>query len=114
MIDVEFKQGADGVAPIQGLHVQTIRAVVVASGVWSEFGPDYPFTITALNDGKHSNRSRHYLGCAVDMRTWKDYSGQQISRTDKAKIAEELRKRLGADFDVVPESTHIHIEYDPK
>lgn len=114
MIDVAFKSGASGVAPIQGLHIEVIRAIVVAAGVWDNHNISYPFTVTALNDGKHSDRSRHYLGCAVDLRTWADSSGQQLSTPIREALALSLRQRLGPDFDVVVESTHIHLEYDPK
>lgn len=62
-------------------------------------------TITSLVDGTHSRGSLHYVGAAADLR---------LPRRHVPLIARELGKRLGRDYDVVLEKTHIHIEYQPK
>ena len=60
--------------------------------------------VTSARDGKHKDNSLHYVGKAVDLRirdyvdTWAMY----------------LHNTLGKDWDVVIESDHIHVEYDPK
>lgn len=60
------------------------------------------FFITSLRDGNHSPHSLHYTGNAVDFR-------------NHVKISKrEMQEVLGRDFDVVVESTHVHVEYDPK
>lgn len=60
------------------------------------------FFITSFRDGNHSAHSLHYIGNAVDFR--KD---PKVSRR-------EMQGILGKDFDVVVESMHVHVEYDPK
>lgn len=62
--------------------------------------------ITSLNDGRHMKNSLHYSGKAADLRTW--------HIDDVNLFAAELSQAIGKDFDVVVESDHIHLEYDPK
>lgn len=64
--------------------------------------------ITSLTDGKHREDSKHYDGDAFDVRRW------NIPPPEFNDTVVSLRKRLGDDYDVVVERTHIHIEYDPK
>jgi len=64
--------------------------------------------ITSGNDGQHMLNSLHYKGRAIDLRT-KDLS----ERTIKA-ILDDLCKMLGPNYDVLFETTHIHLEFDPK
>jgi multidrug efflux pump subunit AcrB len=62
-------------------------------------------------EGEHGKNSLHYEGNAVDLRTW------GLSMAEINQIVNELRRRLGEDYDVIYESKkepHIHIEYDPK
>lgn len=63
--------------------------------------------ITSARDGQHSANSLHYVGKAMDIRT-RDQPDAEIQ-----VCASKLRDKLGPDYDVVVESTHIHIEYDP-
>ena len=60
--------------------------------------------ITSTYEGNHSEGSLHYCDEAVDIRSW------QKAR----KVRDEIKRRLGKDYDVIYESDHIHIEYDPK
>ena len=60
--------------------------------------------VTSVRDGKHKEHSLHYVGQAVDLRT-RDFTDMW---------AHYLRNALGKDWDVVVESDHIHVEYDPK
>ena len=60
--------------------------------------------ITSTYEGNHSERSLHYADLAVDIRKYKRAT----------RLTLELREKLGRDYDVVLESDHIHIEYDPK
>lgn len=64
--------------------------------------------ITSAIDGRHSRSSKHYTGCAVDLRTRHLFPGQA------EQIVTELKEALGDDYDVVLEKDHIHLEYDPK
>lgn len=60
--------------------------------------------ITSTYEGTHSPSSLHYANLAIDIRLAKNY----------VKVAEELKAALGKGYDVIVESNHIHIEYDPK
>ena len=66
-------------------------------------------TITSVLEGAHMPTSLHYRGRAMDVvvEGWP-------SRHDVVQTLRALREELGKDYDVVNESTHIHIEYDPK
>ena len=64
-------------------------------------------TITSALDGEHMLGSKHYIGQAIDVRTFNWGEGQ------KQELRECLRG-LGRDYDVVQEHDHLHIEFDPK
>lgn len=89
------------------LTSQVVLALVIAGKLYQEmFSKD--MVVTSLHDGKHSSGSLHYSGNAFDMRTW------GIVDDDLTKYKAALNSRLGVDFDVVIESDHIHVEYQPK
>ena len=60
--------------------------------------------ITSTYEGNHSEGSLHYANLAVDI--------QRAANGNTVKNG--LQDKLGRDYDVVLEPTHIHIEYDPK
>jgi len=60
--------------------------------------------ITSGREGEHKVGSLHYQGLAVDVR-WGLNKQQQI---------DDYIRTLGDAFEIVPEPTHIHIEYDPR
>ena len=60
--------------------------------------------ITSTFEGDHKAGSLHYSNDAFDIRMPKK----------PGEVAQELRRRLGKDFDVVLELDHIHVEYDKK
>lgn len=94
------------------LSPQMVLAFMVIESVCDEFR--IPFVITSCNDGKHSQQSKHYAGMAGDVRTkFPEIDGREMSFRD------EVKRRLGQDFDVVMEAVgtdneHLHVEYDPK
>ena len=66
--------------------------------------------ITSANDGQHMDGSLHYKDYALDLRIWnlgEDYN------TIAESVVTELEIELGDDYDVILESNHIHMEYDP-
>lgn len=63
--------------------------------------------ITSGREGTHMDGSLHYEGAAIDLRIWYMLPGKQ------REYADVLAEVLGDDFDVVLESNHIHVEYDP-
>jgi RHS repeat-associated protein len=72
-------------------------------------------TITSTYDSNtHRPDSKHYTNDAIDIR------GRDVSDDVLRRMAEDIDKKLGDDYDVIPEffkdpnRDHIHIEYDPK
>jgi len=85
----------------------------VAESVFTKY--NYGYIITSVNDGKHSEGSKHYTNEAIDIRT-KHLPDDGVL---KKQVASEIKEALGEDFDVILESLggqseHIHCEYDPK
>jgi len=91
---------------VNGIRPEMLLAIMIADKVYNEFGQT--LVITEITGGKHGNGSLHYVGLAIDIRT-------SYFATGEARIvADEIRISLGNQYDVVLESTHIHIEYQPK
>lgn len=95
---------------LNGVQPELVLGIMVAETVLNDEG--YDLTVTSLLDGTHSAGSLHYAGFAFDLRTWADDAGTQMDDNEKQIIAEKLRNALGDEFDVVVESTHIHVEFD--
>ena len=71
-------------------------------------GVNYEMTITSGNDGIHMKNSKHYKNEAIDIRT------RNMNEQNKVLTQVWIKKWLGINYDVILESNHIHIEYDPK
>lgn len=99
---LSLKKGVriNGLKPEMGLGVQIVASVFAGQGKQA--------VITCGIDGKHSRGSKHYSGDATDWRT------RHLTTSEKDRIALECKDCLGDDFDVVLESTHLHVEYHPK
>ncbi len=90
------------------------RVMVAAEVVWLELGLPREPTITSAADGKHMAGSKHYQDQALDIRIWQ-LRGNGTSKERRVELAaSKLSRTLGRDYDVVVESDHIHVEYDPK
>lgn len=83
-----------------------IKALPVIDKVYNEYKEIA--VITSAKDGHHMKNSKHYSGNAVDLRTrfW--------DKKTQIKVVALLQNTLGNNYDVVLESTHIHLEYDPE
>jgi len=68
--------------------------------------------ITSGADGKHMATSLHYKNRAFDVRIWNIAGGN--GKEEAAAWVIRLKSTLGNNYDVVLESDHIHIEFDPK
>jgi len=90
-----------------GCAPQVLLAVIVAEQVLREHEAG-DAVITSMVDGTHGRGSLHYVGHAVDLRT------RTIPAGKRAGVIEEIRSRLGDQYDVIPEVDHLHIEWQPK
>jgi len=91
---------------IEGLKPEILIGVIIANDTFSKLG--HELVITAGLDGVHMKGSKHYIGQAVDIRS-RDILPERLLTVFAA-----LKMNLGANFDVVKEDTHIHVEFDPK
>ncbi len=94
-----------------------IFAAIVIDGVYQEYGVTTGVTLTSGTDGHHSQTSLHYpnnspsgKGRAIDCRIWNLPGG----KAKAPEVGRKIRERLTKAYDVVVETTHIHVEYDPK
>lgn len=83
-----------------------LLAVQAAAPLWAEYG--VALVITSANDSRHSGTSLHYAGAGLDFRS------RTLTRDQAKHVTDELRRCLGRDFDVVLESDHVHVEYQPR
>lgn len=96
----------DDTVKLEGAQWQVFHAAIITENVLKSFGAE--LVITSVNDGKHKTNSLHYKGLAFDCRS------RDLAPQFQAHARDELKKRLGKDYDVVLEKDHFHIEYDPK
>ena len=95
-----IKSGVD----LRGLTPQMAIAYTIACRCYGQ----YDCVITSASDGKHGPNSLHYNGQALDLRT-RHINGQGLQL-----VVDKLKEALGSQFDVVLESDHMHVEFDPK
>lgn len=91
---------------IRGLQPEMMIALMVANDLYKANNQE--LVVTSGTEGIHKRNSRHYIGYAVDLRH-RYYSNEM-----KAFIVKELQSKLGEDFLVLLERTHIHVSYKPK
>lgn len=85
------------------LQPQIVLALMILEPIVKRYGDE--LVVTSVNDGKHSSRnSKHYIGLAVDIRTW--------FAEDKTVLEREIREALTPEFYVQLEPTHLHIQYN--
>lgn len=88
------------------LQPQIVLGLIAIYSIFERHG--YDVTITSISDGNHSLNSLHYVGSAVDLRI------KSVGTSDVELLVSDIRRSLGANYDVVLEVDHIHVEYDPK
>lgn len=107
MAHLTIKPGVD----INGLQAVMWRAAADVAEVYEEFG--LPCIITSALDGRHSAKSFHYVGLALDFRT------HVIPKGTEQAVADRVVQKLGPKFDVILEALdtpneHLHVEFDEK
>jgi len=65
-------------------------------------------TVTSVSDGRHGNKSLHYSGRGADVRT------RHLSAEERQAFFAKASDYLPEDFDLVAESDHFHLEFDPR
>ena len=98
---MQIKKGAK----VNGVKPEILLALVVADGIYKDLG--HELVVTELTGGKHKSGSSHYVGLGADLRT-RYFDDRGVAA---AKI---LSHKLGDEYDVILEETHIHIQYKPK
>ena len=95
------------------LHPSIAHALdVIDAYWWKKFGTHV--VVTSLGDGTHSEGSLHY-GVRGDVRCRAlDFRIRHLEGAVRAQVRLDLRGLLGSVYDVVLESDHGHIEFDPK
>lgn len=109
---------------LAGVTPQILLALQVAEGIWWGCGQT-DLVVTSANDSEHCDeaqgrpcpdgapRSKHYDGCAVDLRT------KTLPAADKGRALALLKGSLTTEYQVVVEAMgteqeHVHIEWDPR
>ncbi len=93
---------------LHGIRPEIVLALQIAEKVYEKRTRSTEMVVTSVIDGRHSHGSLHYIGAAVDLRT-RNIDGQTVN-----DIVADLMEALNNDYDVIRESNHIHIEYQPK
>lgn len=100
---VGIKEGSN----VSGLRSEILLAYFIACSIYEKY-PKSECVITEGTGGKHGVGSLHYVGLAIDIRTW------YLTDGEKLEIVKKLKEKLGSQYDVVLEKDHIHIEFQPK
>lgn len=93
-------------AKVGGLRPEILLAYIIAETVYRQEG--FECILTEGTGSKHGRGSLHYVGLAIDLRT------RMISGAKQLPLAQTLADKLGDEYDVVLETDHIHIEFQPK
>lgn len=95
----------DGVG-IAGLQHEMLWAIDRTNEIFDMHGMDC--WITSARGDQHSDHSHHYKGLAVDFRS------RHLTTPKIVAITQQMERVLGPEYQVIIESSHIHVEYDPK
>jgi hypothetical protein len=91
---------------LEDIDSNLVQAMLVVDACYGDHG--LACVITSGREGQHKDGSKHYLGKALDFRT------RHVPAHELQALVDDIRIMLGADYDTILESTHLHIEYDPK
>ena len=102
---ISLKDGVD----VKGVSTEILLGTTILAGVFWKHG--IPTVITSCRDGRHMETSKHYIGDAIDIRLPSRFNTDQGI---DLRLLAEGRAALGDQFDLVLESDHLHLEFDPK
>ena len=97
-------------ARVRGIQPETILAMQIVGSIYTKVtkGDDMVVTSAGEIGDFRKKGSKHLSGMAFDIRT------RGLSDETIHLIARLARAALGDDYDVVVESNHIHVEFDPE
>ena len=96
----------ESAARIAGISPEMVLGALIIYDVLKTHKKE--FTISSGTEGPHGRASLHFVGNALDIRTHNWMTGEATP------IVADLKASLGIDFDVVLESNHLHVEFQPK
>lgn len=97
-----IKEGAS----VRGLKSCMVIVWLIVDSVYKKYGQNA--VITSGSDGVHSKNSKHYTGEGLDFRI------HYFDKSTQKKVYKEIVSHLDeTKYDIILESDHIHIEYDP-
>jgi len=88
------------------LTLELLDGLLAAAHVYSNLG--YTLVVTSWDASVHGKDSLHYQGRSADLRFW------TIPEKERPGVLKQLKLVLGPSWDVIQETDHFHIEYDPK
>lgn len=97
----------EGNVRLTGLRPEMLVGLTAVASCFAELELDC--IVTSALDGRHMNKSLHYAGQALDFRT------RHVAPDDLPKLTNDVVRALGsAEFDVVGERDHLHVEFQPE
>lgn len=100
-----IKSGVD----VRGISPEIVLARCILAEVFARHS--IPVVITSCRDGQHMDKSKHYSGDALDIRLGSRFNS---SANIDLVLLNEGREALGEQYDLVLETNHFHVEFDPK
>jgi hypothetical protein len=98
----------DNTVTVENMHPRMTWAMFEADQIWFKLGQELIVTSGDEKTARHSRTSLHYAGAAADFRT------NYFNDEEKNEARDNLALTLGADFDCILESDHLHCEWQPK
>lgn len=87
---------------LNGLRPEMLIVLMIVKPILERYQQE--LVVTSALDSKHSRKSRHYVGCGLDIRT-RDIVG------DVNEVVGKIKADLGEEFYVAFEVNHIHISF---
>lgn len=95
---------------LAGTQPEILLALMVIHSIMDSL--HLPCIVTSGHDTNlHKSNSLHYKGLALDIRLPSFYNP---SPNLDSSVVESIKNALGSEYDVVLETNHIHVEFDPK
>lgn len=97
---------------VYGIKPEILLGLMIVESVFASLHIPCVITSPANDSEKHSSpKSLHYQGQALDIRLPSRFNS--APGLDQS-VVDSVKNALGGDYDVILESNHIHVEYDPK